>query len=145
MSNRTVLKLNSSLLTPISPFTTVSNRTVLKLNSSLLTPISPFTTVSNRTVLKLNFFCRVIPVSFTTVSNRTVLKPRNHSNYSIFNSWMSLSEVYLALNEQSHHCVSSQSSIMIYPSSNKKSDDFINVRLTMSVNAHQNVVLTTFN
>lgn len=35
-------------------------------------------------------------------------------------------------------------SIMIYPLSDKKSDDFISVRLTMSVNAHRNVVLTTF-
>ena len=30
---------------------------------------------------------------------------------------------------------------MIYPSSNKKSDDFIGVRLTMRVNAHRNVDL----
>ena len=126
-------------------FTTVSNRTVLKRVVFEKNRLKSFTTVSNRTVLKqLNIIMNKLK-TFTTVSNRTVLKPRNHSNYSIFNSWMSLSEVYLALNEQSHHCVSSQSSIMIYPSSNKKSDDFINVRLTMSVNAHRNVALTTFN
>lgn len=94
----------------------------------------------------------ILTLSFTTVLNRTVPitigipfeLSGNFYNYSIFNSWMSLSEVHLSLNEQAHHCVSSQSSIMIYPLSNKKSDDFINVRLTMRVNAHRNVVLPTF-
>lgn len=34
---------------------------------------------------------------------------------------------------------------MIDSLSNKKSDDFINVRLTMSVNAHRDVILITSN
>lgn len=62
---------------------------------------------SYRTVLKPKYRFLSKLYAFTTVSNRTVLKPRNHSNYLIFNSWMSLSEVHLALNEKSHHCVSS--------------------------------------
>ena len=70
------------------------------------TQSAPFTPLKIKACVKIVSQNKRQASPFTLLKIKACVKPQ----FSLFNfeSWMSLSEVHLALNEQTHHCVSSQ-------------------------------------
>lgn len=73
---------------------------------------------------------------FTPLRNRVVSTLGLHLLFNFRESTISTSSLFIVTRTHIRHCVSIQNTILSELLSDKKSSDFINVRLKMSANGH---------